>query len=224
MLDYTSTGTAKVKVEYVGRAPLDGRDESYLMASYRPGNKAPDPSDGLPTGVMIAMNGTTPSGSGEVPAVAFPGTLTDTAPAAGVAVATAGFPDLPAFGPIVPERPDSALDSIDSIQMAIAMSYAPEARRPATRAFDAFGEGGSVMPAAPAATPFVAAATLATVEEAAALKDRLAGFGRVELETCIVDGTTMYSVNLFGDGRSSTDELLAGAWANGAPDAIVVRD
>ncbi len=47
MLDYTRTGTAKVKVEYVGRAPLDGEDDQYLMASYRPGNRAPDPSDGL---------------------------------------------------------------------------------------------------------------------------------------------------------------------------------
>ena len=49
LLDYTRTGTAKVKVEYVGRAPLDGRDDQYLMASYRPGNRAPDPSDGLAT-------------------------------------------------------------------------------------------------------------------------------------------------------------------------------
>ena len=61
LLDYTHTGTAKVKVEYVGRAPLDGHDDEYLMASYRPGNRAPDPSDGLPEGVMIAMNGPTPS-------------------------------------------------------------------------------------------------------------------------------------------------------------------
>ena len=53
----------RCKVEYVGRAPLDGEDDQYLMASYRPGNRAPDPSDGLPTGVMIAMNGPTPSAS-----------------------------------------------------------------------------------------------------------------------------------------------------------------
>ena len=30
ILDYTRTGTAKVKVEYVGRAPLDGQDDQYL--------------------------------------------------------------------------------------------------------------------------------------------------------------------------------------------------
>ncbi|RWD37501.1 septal ring lytic transglycosylase RlpA family protein, partial [Mesorhizobium sp.] len=52
MLDYDKVGTAKVKVEYVGRAPLDGDDDQYLIASYHPGNNRPDPSDGLPTGVM----------------------------------------------------------------------------------------------------------------------------------------------------------------------------
>ena len=36
MLDYQHHGTAKVKVEYVGRAPLDGDDDAFLMASYRP--------------------------------------------------------------------------------------------------------------------------------------------------------------------------------------------
>src|SRR5690606_37005950 len=61
LLDYTHSGVAKVEVEYVGRAPLDGRDDAFLMASYRPGGRAPDPSDGMPSGVMIAMNGPTPT-------------------------------------------------------------------------------------------------------------------------------------------------------------------
>lgn len=34
MLDTKSAGVGKVKVEYVGRAPLHGQDEAYLMASY----------------------------------------------------------------------------------------------------------------------------------------------------------------------------------------------
>ena len=66
-----------MKVEYVGRAPLDGNDDQYLMASYHPGNRMPDPSDGLPTGVMIAMNGPTPSRHVGAAAVAFPGQLTN---------------------------------------------------------------------------------------------------------------------------------------------------
>ena len=35
VLDYQHTGTADVKVEYVGRAPLEGSDDRFLMASYR---------------------------------------------------------------------------------------------------------------------------------------------------------------------------------------------
>ena len=45
MLNYTRIGTAKVKVEYVGRAPLEGRDDTYLLASYKPGNAASGPDD-----------------------------------------------------------------------------------------------------------------------------------------------------------------------------------
>lgn len=35
MLDFKRAGTAKVKVEYVGRARLDGRDRQMLLASYK---------------------------------------------------------------------------------------------------------------------------------------------------------------------------------------------
>lgn len=60
MLDYTDSGTAKVKVEYVGRAPLEGNDDEFLLASYQSGSD----SIGQPaSGVMLAMNGTTPETS-----------------------------------------------------------------------------------------------------------------------------------------------------------------
>lgn len=60
VLDYHDTGTANVKVEYVGRAPLEGRDDSFLMASFR-GPNAPDPIGQPASGAMIAMNGPTPT-------------------------------------------------------------------------------------------------------------------------------------------------------------------
>lgn len=55
MLGFQRDGVADVKVEYVGRAPLEGDDTKLLMASYRPGDARPI-DDGLPTGVMIASN------------------------------------------------------------------------------------------------------------------------------------------------------------------------
>lgn len=58
LLHMRLAGVAKVHVKYVGMAPLDGDDSSYLMASYHPGEDgAPsvDPDTGQ-TGVMVAMN------------------------------------------------------------------------------------------------------------------------------------------------------------------------
>ncbi|MDJ0930735.1 septal ring lytic transglycosylase RlpA family protein [Breoghania sp.] len=53
MLNFKSKGTAKVRVQYVGRARMDGRDQQYLLASYR-GPGAVTPGGTMP-GTMIAM-------------------------------------------------------------------------------------------------------------------------------------------------------------------------
>lgn len=61
LLHMQVAGVANVSVKFVGMAPLDSDDSSYLMASYRPGaDGAPsvDPDTGK-NGVMVAMN-TTP--------------------------------------------------------------------------------------------------------------------------------------------------------------------
>jgi rare lipoprotein A len=39
LLDFKSSGTAKVKVEYIGRAPLEGSDDSTLLATLRAGRE-----------------------------------------------------------------------------------------------------------------------------------------------------------------------------------------
>ena len=44
LLDFKGNGTAHVRVEYVGRAPLDGSDDRLLMATLRTGTPAPAPS------------------------------------------------------------------------------------------------------------------------------------------------------------------------------------
>ncbi|WP_394701633.1 septal ring lytic transglycosylase RlpA family protein [uncultured Roseibium sp.] len=53
MLDTKSHGVAKVKVEYVGRARMDGHDESFLMASYS-GPGAVTPGGTVP-GTLMAQ-------------------------------------------------------------------------------------------------------------------------------------------------------------------------
>lgn len=222
LLDYTRTGTAKVQVEYVGRAPLDGEDDQYLMASYRPGNRAPDPSDGLPDGVMIAMNGPTPTA--RVGADGFPGELVDM-----TATGTSSL-SLPALGPIAPERPAGG-----EVQVAMASLGYAENGKSGAAAFAAFDKldadaivsswkrmnGGG---ADAATAPYIAAGSFTDQGEARKLAETLAAFGKTEIEATEIDGAMWYGVNLRGDGRSSIDGMLQAAWSHGAPDAITVRD
>jgi rare lipoprotein A len=44
LLEFKGNGVAKVRVEYVGRAPLEGSDDRQLMATLRSGTPAPAPS------------------------------------------------------------------------------------------------------------------------------------------------------------------------------------
>jgi rare lipoprotein A len=44
LLDFKHHGVAKVRVEYVGRAPLEGSDDRQLVATLRTGEPAPSPS------------------------------------------------------------------------------------------------------------------------------------------------------------------------------------
>ncbi len=222
MLDYTRTGTAKVKVEYVGRAPLDVHDDQYLMASYGPGSRAPALSDGLPDGVMIAMNGPTPTTAAGL--AAFPGELTGSGLSGATALA------LPAVGPIAPERP--AFEGFGEIQVAMAeLSYADRRTDTAAAAFGALTRDGIAQSwkrmndsAGPSDEPYVAAASFTNIDQASRLAEALSAYGKVEIEKSEVGGVLWYGLTLRSDGRMPVDDLLAAAWSHGAPDALVVRD
>ena len=54
VLAFKGAGTAKVKVEYVGRAPLEGSDDSFLLASLRT-DGAPANLDGYQSPVLVAQ-------------------------------------------------------------------------------------------------------------------------------------------------------------------------
>ncbi|RVD31404.1 septal ring lytic transglycosylase RlpA family protein, partial [Mesorhizobium sp. M4B.F.Ca.ET.017.02.2.1] len=212
MLDYDKVGTAKVKVEYVGRAPLDGNDDQYLMASYHPGNRRPDPSDGLPTGVMVAMNGPTPvlAAGATAAAVPFPGQLTDSgqAPQAEPTMSSQAPGDvaLPDFGPIVPERPDISLPPNSPFAMA-SLSYADErvGRADVFAAFDGAGMSPSDIlqswkrsnSTSPDVTDYVAAGSFDDAAEAKRVASALKPFGRTEIQRTELDGNDWYAVNVY---------------------------
>lgn len=258
LLDYSRTGVAKVRVDYIGRAPLDGHDEQYLLASYRPGNGAPE--ENIATGVMVAMNGPTPSAN--VGSASFPGELDDSRtaapqqdrPAAALAaidsvtarpvaatVAMVGMSDaqdpvLPALGPVVPERPEYGTLATAADTLSV-MSYADSRVKRAAQAFEAL-EGHS-MTAADIVTSwkrekpggawngdqaaYVSVGTFASREAAAGEAHNLSEFGRAEIDASELDGRTVYSVNLYPDGRAPIDAMLQEAWANGDTDAMTIR-
>ena len=57
LLNYQRAGTARVRVQYLGQAPLHGRDGAVLAASFRPAGEAPDdlrPIDRIVTASVAA--------------------------------------------------------------------------------------------------------------------------------------------------------------------------
>ena len=75
-----------------------------------------------------------------------------------------------------------------------------------------------------ATEPYIAAGSFTAAEEANRLAGALAALGKIEIEKSDIDGTVWYNVNLRSDGRASLDDMLQAAWANGASDAMTIRD
>lgn len=116
LLDMKRDGVAAVRVEYIGRAPVEGDDTPYLMASYRPGGSNEPAGGVIATGVMMAMNTVESAlpgvnaGSSEMAPPAAVATAQAFQPvASGTASAFAselppGFA-LPEIGPVIEDRP-----------------------------------------------------------------------------------------------------------------------
>ncbi len=215
LLGYTQKGTAKVEVEYVGRARMDGQDDQYLVASYRPGSRVPDPSaDGLPDGVMIAMNGNSPSRSSN-------NTHAAQQPRGPRTKVFFGEMQLPSEVPPAPEQPAGGEGS----QTAFAtMSYAPQSVTASLDPFTSFNRSDDLLTTNVRDGSFIAAGTFADRASAEALKNRLAAFGDARVEAGGRGSQKGFSVTLRQDGRIEGDALLQAAWANGAPDAMTIRE
>jgi len=224
LLQYKSAGVARVRVEYVGPAPLDGNDDSFLLASYRPGRAGPDPSDGLPTGVMVAMNGPTPTQPVSNAVAAF-------ASQPGLA-ATGGTVALPAVGPMVPDRPAAI-----SAQELALLSYADERVNAASQIFDSvvkpdldakavaewWSRHGGQEPQANQG-PFINLGTWTSREDAESIVRSLASLGRPTMEETFGPDGRLYVLSLAPDGHADLNSMLQAAWAAGAVDAFIVRD
>lgn len=152
LLHMRQAGVAKVRVKYVGLAPLDRDDSSYLMASYRPG------ADGAPavnpdtgeTGVMMAMNGSAGlpgvtledgtngdggAGSGLPTSANAMVPVPVASPAAqGIETAMGPATSLPAVGPVPSTRPtlSAAVDEEQQHQQVAELTASAYVSRHAT--------------------------------------------------------------------------------------------
>lgn len=99
MLDYKDDGLADVKVEYVGRAPIEGHDSEFLLASYKPGNITPD--------TLLAMAGVNLTSS--VPENTIQDMTTpDYSGLNNPAMIGVTYPKLPDVGPLPAFKPDNS--------------------------------------------------------------------------------------------------------------------
>lgn len=156
LLDMKATGTANVRVQYVGRAPLDGHDMPYLMASYSPkGSRNPgiNPEGQIASGVMVASASSTNIPIPQSPAyggsaqTALVGSKKSQALQAmplvnGPAPAmdqgsSEQFAILPEFGPFLIERPEGNFLRAPTPSARFASAYSAEAA-PVSKAASAF--------------------------------------------------------------------------------------
>jgi len=118
LLEVQNKGTAKVRVQYVGRARMDGKDMPFLMASFvRKGERLKrfNPGGEIATGVMVASNETRvriPRDTHADDGVDYSATATALQGNPRSAIVASfdlmeQYAELPEFGPIPRERPMS---------------------------------------------------------------------------------------------------------------------
>ncbi len=66
LLEFKGNGVARVRVEYVGRAPLEGSDDRQLIATLRTGEPAPSPSSVRVASARPFVPDLPPSGRGAI--------------------------------------------------------------------------------------------------------------------------------------------------------------
>ena len=193
----------------------------------------------MPTGVMIAMAGPTPTvGFAPASAAAFPGVMQTSGQTTGAAsspsaYSTNGSMDFPEFGPVIVDRPFmSAPAGAEVAYNGASVDVLSYAQERVSRAFAAIesvdrGKPGSTAAAAwksgeAAEATHVAVGTF-DKETAEALSVRLSKFGKAAIEKSQDGGEAWYSLTLRTDGRTGIDQLLEQSWAAGAVDAFVVR-
>ncbi|SJZ59298.1 septal ring lytic transglycosylase RlpA family protein [Consotaella salsifontis] len=227
MLDFKSVGTAKVKLDYIGRAPTDGDDSAMLMASYRPGPEVP----AVPDSVMVASNAPATAASEDD----APTLLAAYAPPSVVALPRAR--PLDALNALAHARP---LEATFDAEAEAAVPASLPARAPIPQPRDLMVSAFAAQPEIDGAARAVTA--LAGTEGDGALASRgdqiVVGvvddpqlrqvigeiaqpYGRL-IEEPLANGSVALSIDCAAGENS--DRLLQALWTVGATDAFVVHE
>ena len=230
VLDYTSSGTAQVLVEYVGRAPVNGADDEYLMASYRPGTGNPGE---VSPGVMVAMNG----GGQDYSTAAL--ALADGSSAPTPVVASAQQPYdpfeplssnavlLPSAIPLPSARPQTCLDigaCPDGAEVALLSGYADNrvaSSHAASSAFAVLGiDESSAEGWKSSGQPERILVGVYDRKTINGVTQELAQLATIKMETDAEGAISVYALAKKG---GSVDDVLKSLWNHGFDDAFVVR-
>jgi rare lipoprotein A len=219
MLDYHNDGVAKVQVDYVGRAPLHGQDDQYLMASFTPGA-----GDGYPQpSTMIAMNGPTPTTVASVASPIVSSFGASVVPSQITLPTSVGLPVRRPSEAVYGQAPSATpvLGYAEARMGKDSDAFAALIGNPDANALADAWQRSNADRFTGVQGPHVAIGTFETESEARRMADRLAGSGEVRI---MPTNGGLVSVAIVPDGRLDLDGILKTAWANGAADAMTVRD
>lgn len=239
MLDYTRSGTAQVDIQYVGRAPVNGDDDAYLLASYQPGRgepQIPGQSD-----VMIATNAQAPTNgqTADIQPVLSLAADEGYVPPLRVSVQQQQFDpftadaniQLPKSGPLPINRPQECLlgelcapSAQDDLRGGLLSGYADSRISVANKAAPAFAAMGLTQLTIKAWRQNSGAERILigsyTKADFTKLKLTLSSVAIVSAEKRQDDQVEIYAV---AKSNQNTDDVLKAVWKNGYVDAFVVR-
>jgi rare lipoprotein A len=227
-LDFKRAGTARVKVEYIGPAQMDGRDYKTLMASYRGPNSGSQrtlfASRPPAAGSFVLASAPTPR--------VKPRRLPDDAFAPAPAAAAGPMVLMPAFAPVSATFDDPMGSLI--IRSGFVSSYAEvDALTAAEQAAEDLARadlGTSLARAAAKKASEIGGPS--TVVQIGSFRDpdnaeRIAGefsrFGRPETRVRESDGRRLHVVRVMVDSRTTPAAVIGAAAGMGLPDAFVLQ-
>ncbi len=252
LLDYTKSGVAQVKVDYVGPAPLHGQDDEYLIASYQPSGVKTDPTSiGQPSGVILAMAApAAPSAQPSVVSVRRPGeglpgvvransfAPANTAPlpvgsvvpvAATPAIAPSAVPVLPDTIPVPSFRPGILATAKAPVP---ALGYAPERMHAGSQAIDQLIETSKGrLDAAGLQQAFARTGRVPATGDYVVV-GTYAGQAKAEAvhsavksagQAVITATADGYTVNVVPLNGQNCDTVVSALWSKGFGDAFTVR-